>query len=150
MERLPAATVAREANGCRGRPAQGRSPCMEQGHVRTEDPEGWIPRRAVRAVRSEAARSAAAAAQRRLGGGIHVCPWGMVGVTATRGEMHGQDRVLFLCEKKATRPCVAPYLWASVCTRANTNTNPSCVGVVRVRFYPNSASQPGRPRKGRE
>ena len=78
--------------------------------------------------------------------------WSAAGVTAARREMHGQDRVLFLCEKKAPRPCVAPYLWASVynCTRANTNTNTSCVGVVRVRLYPNSAGQPGRPRKGRE
>jgi hypothetical protein len=25
-------------------------------------------------------------------------------------EMHGQDSVLFLCEKKAARPCVSPYL----------------------------------------
>ncbi len=31
---------------------------------------------------------------------------------ATRGEKHGEDRVLFLCEKKAARPCVLRYLWA--------------------------------------
>jgi hypothetical protein len=43
-----------------------------------------------------------------------VCPWGWwsaAGVAAAvRGEMHGQDRVLFLCEKKAARPCVSPDL----------------------------------------
>ena len=103
-ERLPTATVAREANGCRGRPAQGRSPCMEQGHVRAEDPEGGVQRRAT-----------------RCSGGWEVVStcvpggwWSAAGVTATRGEMHGQDRVLFLCENKATRPRVSPYLWASV------------------------------------
>ncbi len=30
---------------------------------------------------------------------------------APRGEMHGQDRVLFLCEKKAARPCVSGALF---------------------------------------
>ena len=30
---------------------------------------------------------------------------------AARGEKHGRDRVLFLCEKKAARPCDLRYLW---------------------------------------
>jgi hypothetical protein len=31
---------------------------------------------------------------------------------ATQGEKHGQDRVLFLCEKKAARTRVPRYLWS--------------------------------------
>ncbi len=52
-----------------------------------------------------AARRAAAAAQRRLVV-VPTCGpggwWSAAGAIAARGEMHGQDRVLFLCEKKAS------------------------------------------------
>jgi hypothetical protein len=121
LERLPSptATAAREANGCRGRPARGRSPCMKQGHVRER-----TRRAGTKAMLSRPARGGRASGRRKApqpprSGGWEVVPTrapGGVGAPrarpATREEKHGQDRVLFFCEKKAARPCVPLYLWS--------------------------------------
>ena len=158
-ERLPTTTVAREANGCRGRPAQGRSPCMEQGHVRAEDPEGGIPRRA---ARSKAARSAAAAAQRRRRGGTHQCPWGMV---ERRGWNRGagrnaraRRRAVSLREKGDWDVCLALFMGERVqLVHGQTQTQTQVVLVLSesgfTRTRPVSRVGPvrvGSDRDGRE
>jgi hypothetical protein len=124
-ERLPTATAVLEAYGCRGRPARGRSPCMKQGHVRAEDPEGGYRRCGTGRLEAAAHRGGAKRRSRRAtaagrwyprvtladGGAPLVRP-------ATQGEMHGQDRELFL---------VCPALFMEQARTISTRPNTSCV-----------------------
>jgi hypothetical protein len=92
--RPPTATVSREKRrNCRGRPAGGRRACRKAGtHAGRTRRAGYQGSAKRRSRREAAARE----------GGTHVYPWGTVKRCLQRGaEMHGQDRVLFLCEKKA-------------------------------------------------
>ena len=74
--------------------------------------------------------------------------------SAARGEKHGQDRVLFLCEKKAARPCVLRYLWSRrVQFWARPNTSCVCPRQAGLEHGCSAESAPARAgsdRDGRE
>ncbi len=76
-----------------------RQPVQKTRDTSGQDSEGGVSRK--REALAARLGSAAAAAKRRLGGWYHVYPWGTVERCLQRGaETHGQDRVLFLCEKR--------------------------------------------------
>jgi hypothetical protein len=81
---------------------------QETGTRPGKDPEGGYQGDAEQAGKSrpriEAAQGAAAAAQRRLGGGTHACPWGVVehrGRGPRRGEKSmGKTACCFSARKR--------------------------------------------------